>query len=503
MNTSRKIGFPTLVLITTVIISSCSVSFRHSNRTASNVSGTGFVDDSVVEAPIFDPAGGTVKWGTNISICSQTSGSSTYYNIGDGTQADPAPSIDLLYDESNKPIMLNSNVIKARSFKVGYIPSDVVSSSYEVPPQILIGGVFSHYSDTTISGIALLNLDGSLDSDFTNNVSVENAVMAIANQPNGKIVIAGGFTHYSGTLRNHIARLSIDGTLDSTFDPGQLDTGEGIILIAIQKDGKILIVDETPNYYFNLLRLNNDGSLDSTFNNGINLTYINALALQSDGKILVAGGFQSYNGVNIKDLVRLNSDGSIDTTFNFGGGVTVSGINSLAVQDDGRILAGAGNFRYNNVNLGCIIRLNKDGSLDPSFNEGGSGITQGPASSSVVYAITPMKDGNILVGGLFSYYNGVHRESIIKLNSDGILDQDFVPAIQTRTDFYKTNYIYSIAIQQDGKILIGGSFYRSNGTDHLILGRLNPVDGSYDDSLPADRADGQNFGIFSILTIGN
>ena len=499
MNTLRKMIIVASILSVGMINYSCSVSFRHSNRTASNVSGTGFVNDPVVEAPIFDPAGGTVKWGTNISIHSQTSGSSTYYNVGDGTQAAPDPSIDLLYDESNKPIMLNSNVIKARSFKVGYIPSDVVSYTYAVIPQIFVGGEFP----SSYGNIALLNMDGTLDNDFASGSGTDGSVRATAIQDDGKILVAGDFTHYNGVVRNRIARLNVDGTLDTSFDPGQGTTGSSIYSIAIQRNGKILIAASVWTYngtsYYKVIRLDSNGIPDPTFITATNVSSIYAIAIQDDDKILIGGS----------NIVRLNIDGSVDSTFNPGVGPN-SGIGAIAVQKtDGKILVGGDFNKYNNIAHGYIVRLNSDGSFDNSFNVGGVGAFQAYQSPSAVRAILLTEDGKIFISGTFCFYNGIPRESIAKLNSDGSLDETFVPEINDPYPDNYFNWIVSISIQKDGKILIGGQFaIVNNGVEWLVLGRLNS-DGSYDDSFSSNTIasnmieDELNAVVFSAIILGN
>ena len=112
----------------------------------------------------------------------------------------------------------------------------------------------------------------------------------------------------------------------------------------------------------------------------------------------------------------------------------------MAIQSDGKILVGGTFFTYNGVSANRVIRLNSDGSVDNTF-------VTGTGFNNYVLSIVIQSDGKILVGGGFTAYNGVSANRIIRLNSDGSIDNTFV----TGTGF--DNYVYSIAIQSDGKIL--------------------------------------------------
>ena len=128
----------------------------------------------------------------------------------------------------------------------------------------------------------------------------------------------------------------------------------------------------------------------------------------------MGGGFDRYNGVNANRIIRLNQDGSVDETFSTGSGFNSSVI-SIQVQSDGKILVGGGFDRYNGVNANRIIRLNQDGSVDETFSTG-SGF------NTSVISIQVQSDGKILVGGAFDVYDGISVNRIIRLNSDGTTD---------------------------------------------------------------------------------
>jgi uncharacterized delta-60 repeat protein len=214
--------------------------------------------------------------------------------------------------------------------------------------------------------------------------------------------------------------------------------------------------DAIPNA---LIRLNADGSLDTTFNNGGSgfddrLLSIKTLA---NGKILAGGNFTTYNGDTVPfNLIRLNSDGSWDDTFNSGGTGFDDFVLALEVQSDGKILVGGMFTSYNGAPVpNGILRLNEDGSLDTTFNNAGDGV------DNYVQVIKVLSDGGILAGGQFTAYNSVAvPKHLFKLDSTGAFDTSF----NTGGAGFD-NAIASIAELKNGKILAGGLFANYNGAD--------------------------------------
>jgi uncharacterized delta-60 repeat protein len=160
------------------------------------------------------------------------------------------------------------------------------------------------------------------DRGFGFGDGANGATYTTAIQSDGKIVIGGNFTSYNGTASNYIARLNTDGSLDGGFNPG---TGANnyILTTRVQSDGKIIIGGHFTTYNGTarnrIARLNTDGSLDAGFNPGTGAdSYIGTTAIQSDGKIIIGGGFTSYNGTARNYIARLNTDGSLDAGFNPG-----------------------------------------------------------------------------------------------------------------------------------------------------------------------------------------
>ncbi|WDF45619.1 T9SS type A sorting domain-containing protein [Chryseobacterium sp. KACC 21268] len=348
----------------------------------------------------------------------------------------------------------------------------IVSLALQPDNKILIGGFFTDYNGITRRGVARLNENGSLDSSFNPLTGAMNEeffarIYSIVLQTDRKILIGGEFTSYDGSPRRGIARLNENGTLDTTFNP---ETGAQnhpvIFTIAVQSDNKILVGGYFTSFNGvvknNLVRLNADGSIDNSFNIGTGVdSAVTALAVQSDGKILIGGDFTSYNGTSSTRIARLNSDGSLDTTFETGSGTNDS-ISKIIIQPDGKILISGQLTSYDGNPRNRIARLNQDGTIDNTFTNGNT-ITPNNHIESIVL----QTNGKILVGGYITKYNGISTSSILRLNADGSLDTSF-----TSGTGVSTATVNSIVLQSDSKILIGGNFDNYNGVTRNRIARL-------------------------------
>ena len=315
--------------------------------------------------------------------------------------------------------------------------------------KILIGGSFTALSPNggaavARNHIARLNLDGTLDTNFNPNAS--GIVYAIAVQADGKVLAGGDFTTIGGATRNNIARLdAMTGAADS-FDP---NANNAVHSIAVQPDGKILagglfngapsIGGQMRNY---IARLDPTTGLADSFDPNAN-DYVLSIAVQADGKILAGGNFNGIGGQPRSGLARLDGTTGLADSFNPNANFPVY---SIAVQADGKILA-AGNF----TSIGgqprrSIARLDATTGLADSFD---------PKANNDLRSIVVQADGKILAGGYFTTLspNGgvaVVRSGLARLNPDGTLDTVFDPGANSD--------VQSIAVQFDGKILAGGSF---------------------------------------------
>lgn len=373
-------------------------------------------------------------------------------------------------------IRLNTDGTKDSSFTTGTFNNGMFDCAFQNDGKIIIAGDFTTYNvDTSYNRIARLNSDGTLDTTFNPGSGAGNSIRTVAIQNDGKILIGGLFGAYNGTVINRIARINENGTLDATFTVG---TGfnSDVNSLFIQPDGKIKVGGFFTSYNGlvrnRVTRINQNGLIDLSFNPamGADLT-VHCSAKQADGKIVIGGDFLTYNGESITRLTRLNADGSRDTSFNT---TTINGsVRAIAIQADGKIIIG-GNF------TGRILRLNTDGSTDASFTIG---------ANNWVVAIAIQSDGKILIGGDFTLYNGVARNRIARLNSDGTLDTSFTVGTGANST------VRAIAIQPDGKIIVGGNFTTYAGATANRIVRVN-TNGSYDSTYLYNA--GFNSAIFDI-----
>jgi len=298
----------------------------------------------------------------------------------------------------------------------------VYAFAVQADGKILLGGYFGSLVGQPRRTIGRFNADGTLDPGF--NPGANAGVYALAVQPDGKILVGGTFTVLGQQRRVGMARLNVDGTVDLDFNPGTngpIYPGTvTVYAIAVQPDGKILAggyftswAGQTRNY---LARLNTDGTLDSAFNPGADY-YVTSLAVQADGKILVGGDFSMLAGQMRRHLARLNSDGTLDVGFDPGTD-TYGYVNLLAVQPDGKILVGGDFNMLGGQTRHHLARLNGDGTLDLGFD---------PDLDSSVSSMVVQADGNILVGGSFGSVGGQMRHYLARLNGDGTLDLGFSP----------------------------------------------------------------------------
>ncbi|MBK8947531.1 MAG: hypothetical protein IPM68_01315 [Flavobacteriales bacterium] len=264
------------------------------------------------------------------------------------------------------------------------------------------------------------------------------------------------------------------GSLDASFDPGS-GPNDWVSAVIVQPDGQILIGGDFTTYngtpISRIARLNTDGSLDLSFNPGTGADdRVRAITLQPDGKILIGGGFTTYNGTPINHIGRLNADGSLDVTFTPGAGAS-SWVRSTALQPDGKILIGGYFDSYNGTPRSRFARLNADGSLDTSFDPG-------TAVNGFVYSVFFQPDGRILIGGFFSTYDGMWRENLARVNSDGSLDLSFDPGAGA------DDAVWGFDLQPDGGILVGDEFISYDGTGRNRVARLNGDIGTSSDEHP-------------------
>lgn len=333
---------------------------------------------------------------------------------------------------------------------------------------ITLGGTFSSYQGSQRNNIVQIKPDGTLDPDFVVGVGFDGPVYETNNMPSNRVFAGGLFTRYDAATRFLAVELASNGTAAPTIWIVSSLGPANVRSVFTQPDGKVIVAGAfnlfggTPKY--DILRLNADGTNDASFfNTGLNGS-IYVTAYQPDGKILIGGTFSSYDGVNRRNIARLNANGTLDMSFDPDPNASIA---NIVVLPDGKLLV-SGQFTTiaNGPRVG-IARLNSDGTLDNTF-------TPSPGAS-FVEGIGVQSDGKIIIGGVFNNYGKISSNSIARLNSDGSFDSSFETLLEP------TAGIFALAIQPNGKILIGGTFQWINGQDQSGIARLN-ADGSLDSS---------------------
>jgi uncharacterized delta-60 repeat protein len=304
--------------------------------------------------------------------------------------------------------------------------------------RLIVGGAFRQIGGLSQSYLARLNRDGAVDADFRPDIdwkplSNDDPVEGADLQPDGRWLIRGGFFAVNGVPRNRLARLNADGSLDQTFDIG---TGPG-------------------------------GSSPSIF----------TLARQPDGKVLVGGGFTSFNGVPRNRVVRLHSNGSVDLDFNpgTGAGGPDSSVNSIALEETGRVILTGSFITFSGSPRSGIARLDEHGSLVPDYSP-----TVRAEFSPLVQGFL-QADGKLLIRGFFTNVNGHARQNLARLLPDGTLDTAFAPSLGSGT-------VSSSIPLPDGTVLASGTLNFLDGSSTTIARFLH--DGMRDPGFfPGDPPD--------------
>jgi uncharacterized delta-60 repeat protein len=366
----------------------------------------------------------------------------------------------------------------------------VYAIAYQANGQIIIGGSFTHVTPggtgTTFARnhIARFNSDGTLDTAFDPNA--DKPILAISVEPNGQILVGGGFSTLTpngsatSTNRSCAARLNSDGTLDTTFDP---EPNGSVMSFQVLANGQIIMAGEflqvepngsgSPTQANFLARLNSNGTIDSTFIINPNASVVST-ALQQDGKLLIAGNFiqvQPVNGITFTSapyVARINQDGSVDSTFL---PTPNQAVNAVAVQPDGNVVLG-GYFSAlspvaspYSVNRNFIARVGPYGQPDQALD---------PDAQGQVLATAPGPNGQTYVAGTFETIGGASQGYLARVNADGSLDPAFAPTVD--------GPVQALLAESNGNLLIGGSFGEVDGFPRSHMARLKPdgtIDGAF------------------------
>jgi len=381
------------------------------------------------------------------------------------------------------------------------------------------------FRQETLSTYTGVLAPGNLDTTFgvggkvITDIGSSDTAYSVAIQADGKVVVVG--ESYASNSNFAVARYNPDGSLDSSFGNGGkafadfTNQSDRAYTVTIQSDGKILIAGITYNGNQTdaaLVRYNSNGSLDTTFGNAGQVStnfegkseWIKSVAVQPDGKIIV-GGYLTQNDTYLNTdfiLIRYNSDGSLDNSFGNGGRVLTAmsdgqdAITSILIQPDGKIVV-AGNAMNNNGYINSILaRYNSNGSIDTNFGTNGKVITDFPGTDDFGNSVALQSDGKIVVAGSTGNIGISGDFALARYNSDGTLDGSFGNGGKVVTDLSSNDAGQSLAILQNGKIVVSGfaqnvsdrrdlalAVYNSNGSLDTSFGDngkvITPVSSSY------------------------
>jgi uncharacterized delta-60 repeat protein len=315
--------------------------------------------------------------------------------------------------------------------------ADVIRTFYQLQnTKLILGGNFTSYRGNTVRGICRINNDGTFDNTFVSGTGFTGDVLAIAEQSDGKLIVGGNFTQYSGVSVNRLCRLNPNGSLDTTFQPNITGTPVNVNKIVVNSDdsfyvgGRNVRVSGTNRY--NIILFTSGGSYDSvsSFNtSGVGLTFggeVSDMLITNSTQLLIAGQFSTYNGVSVPlGSIRLNQNGTRDTTY--ASGNFNNNTRRVKIQNDGKYVFTTFSGSYSGFTISGVARINPNGTFDPTL----SGRTfLGNASELVALLIDNSND--IYVGGAFTSYGGVIVNNFVKMDTTGrILDCDPTPVSPT------------------------------------------------------------------------
>lgn len=358
---------------------------------------------------------------------------------------------------------------------------------FQADGRLLAAGRFDRVDSEVVETLARLNPDARLDASFRVDPGFDNPddapVHDLAVESAGSLLVVGDFAAIGEVQRRGLARLTSDGKLDTTFDPGEgldwtvdrhgwanrlvLDSQARAIVV-----GRFVSADRVPRHQ--LARWWPDGRVDAGYSfpnlKPERAGTVRAVCVQPDGRWLVGGQFERVNGVARESLARFLVDGSLDTSFNadLSSGAIVS---SLARQSDGKLLIGGLFDSARSVPSRNLARVDRVGRPDPSFD-----MRDGPDGE--VFTLAVQADGAVLLAGDFVTVNQEPRYRFARIDGQGVVDPGFQVSLDYAGDVPD---VFSILVQPDQAILIGGYFDRVNGEPRGNLTRLKP-DGTLDNS---------------------
>ena len=359
-------------------------------------------------------------------------------------------------------------------------PSTVVNKVIVQPDgKILVGGGFDNYAGSGKNNLVRLNSNGTVDATFNPGGSGPNFLVSDMDlMPDGRILIAGNFHEYNGIQNHFVARLFANGAVDTGFNMAPNSINGAVNAVALHRNNTVLAAGDFFLCYGNsqpyITRFDSTGVVDTTFlvGTGFNSNVYGLLVLPDD-RILVGGSFGTYQGQPSGSIALLLPNGLLDTSMDNDPGIhgSVSTVRALARQADGKILVGGYFTHHNNVPHPGIARLDLSGTYDPTFNSPFYPYAR-------VDAVAVLSDGHIIAGGEFT--DGMYDPNVpgparlVRLNADGSRDNTYDLGTGLGNTPGDTYYVRSLAIQQNDKVLVGGRFGSvSTETQYRQLVRLH------------------------------
>lgn len=357
------------------------------------------------------------------------------------------------------------------------IPNSVVRKVVVQPDgKILVGGGFFGYGGTTQGRLVRLMPDGSLDPSFNPGGSGPGHVVHdIALMPDGRIIIGGAFTTYNGVQVKFVTRLLPNGTLDPSWN-GNVALTAPVRAVALHVENSIIAAGEFNNCSGvsapHIVRFTYGGERDTTFDHGTGLnSFVNDLEVLPDMRVLAVGQFMQYKGNPATRVVRIHPNGDHDTSLATVDPLFPNGtVNGIAVQPDGRMIISGSFHAYDTARIAGVLRLHPDGTRDNTFRS--------PlANYATAHSVTIRPDGSLLLAGEWVgtqvMPGNPDRAGILSLHANGDVDTQFPLGQGALSGGLGMAFVRSTALQPDGRVLAGGFFGAfDNETQYMHLIRL-------------------------------
>ncbi len=335
---------------------------------------------------------------------------------------------------------------------------------------VLIAGDFSQYAGQPARSVVRILPNGQRDTTFQMGTGASGRVNSMRLTSNGALFLGGIFETYNGAASKNIVKVLANGQRDTSFNVAAGLNNEVLGMEAFS-DGSLILGGFFSQFrglpVTQPLKIAANGQRDTSFNSGGTgtLGLIEAIRIQPDGKILLAGTITSYNGQMVgRGVIRLLPNGLLDTTFNTGNGLASGSFRTMELQLDGKIVL-AGNFsNYNGTPVQRLIRLHPNGQIDSSF------LVNTPFTASIV-SIVLRKNGNIVAFGNYSQVVGQLPHAIAEFSPNGIL------LTQPGLCVEMNSVVQAAAELSDSSLVVGGGFTVAGGANRPRVGRLMNVAG--------------------------